>query len=249
MNDWFVKLASLVILILAAVFAYSKVGPGIPISSVVTQKQDLFTVVGEGKVTVVPDTAIVDLGITANNPTVKAAQNQANTVIKTISDELKKLGISEKDIKTSNYSVYPQYDFREGETGRINGYQVNASVNVTVREIDKVNEVIDTATSAGANTIGGIQLTVDDEHKKKLVQQARDLAVNEAKEKAQSLAKSAGITLGKVVNVVEAGSPAFPMSMMATREMAVDPSGGTPTDIKPGSTDITSSVTLYYETR
>src|SRR3990167_5466474 len=132
MNDWFVKLASITVLVLAAVFAYGKLGPGIPITSVVTQKTDLFSVVGEGKVTVVPDTAIVDLGIIADSPTVKAAQNQANQVITTLTTELKKLGIDAKDIKTNNYSVYPQYDYRDGGTGRINGYQVNVSVTVTV---------------------------------------------------------------------------------------------------------------------
>src|SRR3989344_1849077 len=237
MNDWFVKLASITVLVLAAVFAYGKLGPGIPITSVVTQKQDLFTVTGEGKVTVVPDTAIVDLGVTANLPTVKAAQSQANTVINKITDELKKLGITDKDVRTSNYSVYPQYDYQQGN--RITGYQVSANLTVTVREIDKVNQVVDVATANGANTIGGIQLTVDEKKQKKLLQQARELAVKEAKEKANSLAEAAGITLGKVVNVVEASPEGFPRTMMAK----------TDTQIQPGSTDITSSVTLYYETR
>ena len=237
MNDWFVKLASITVLVLAAVFAYGKLGPGIPITSVVTQKQDLFTVTGEGKGTVVPDTAIVDLGVTANLPTVKAAQSQANTVINKITDELKKLGITDKDVRTSNYSVYPQYDYQQGN--RITGYQVSANLTVTVREIDKVNQVVDVATANGANTIGGIQLTVDEKKQKELLQQARELAVKEAKEKANSLAEAAGITLGKVVNVVEASPEGFPRPMMAK----------TDTQIQPGSTDITSSVTLYYETR
>ncbi len=239
MNDWFVKLAAIVILTLAAVFAYGKFGPGIPITSVVTQKQDLFTVSGTGKVTVVPDTAIVDLGITANKPTVKEAQTEANTVIKNISQSLKDLGIDNKDVKTSNYSVYPQYDFQPGSANRITGYQVNASIRVTVREIEKVNQVIDAATLKGANIVGGIQLTVNEDQQKKLTQQARDLAVKEAKDKAASLARAAGITLGKVVNVVEAGPEPQPRPLMAKAD----------TQIQPGSTDITSTVTLYYETR
>lgn len=245
MNDWFVKLASIVILVLAAVFAYGKLGPGIPITSVVTQKQDLFTVTGEGKVTVVPDTAIVDLGITANLPTVKAAQTQANTIINKITDELKKLGIDPKDIKTSNYSVYPQYNYQQNN--RITGYQVNVSVTVTVREIDKVNEVIDAATANGANTVGGIQLTVDEEQQKTLTQQARDLAVKEAKDKAASLAKAAGITLGKIINIQEGFTT--PRPIYAKEMMAMGGGGQADTQISPGSTDITSSVTLFYETR
>lgn len=245
MPDWVIKLGTTVILILAAVWAYGKLGPGIPITSVVTQKQDLFSVTGEGKVTVVPDTAIVDLGITANKPSVKEAQTEANTVIKNITQSLKDLGIADKDVKTSNYSVYPQYDYQPGSANRIAGYQVNASITVTVREIDKVNQVIDTATAQGANIVGGIQLTVDDKQQKALLQQARELAVKEAKDKANSLALAAGITLGKIINVQEGFSD--PRPVFAKEMMAVG--GGGETDIQPGSTDITSSVTLYYETR
>lgn len=248
MPDWVIKLGTTVILILAAVWAYGKLGPGIPITSVVTQKQDLFSVTGEGKVTVVPDTAIVDLGITVNKSTVKEAQSEANTVITNITQSLRDLGIADKDVKTSNYSVYPQYDYQPGSANRIAGYQVNASITVTVREIDKVNQVIDTATSKGANIVGGIQLTVDEKQQKELLQQARALAVAEAKDKANSLAGAAGITLGKVVNVVEAGPPEFPRPMMAKVDVGMG-GGGTPTQIQPGSTDITSSVTLFYETR
>lgn len=222
-----------------AVFAFAKWGPSIPISSVVSQKNDFFTVTGEGKVTVVPDTAIVSLGITLNKPTVKAAQDQVNSVISEITKSLKTLGIDAKDIQTSNYSIYPQYN------DRITGYQVNASLTVTVRELDKVNQVIDIATAKGANTIGGIQLTVDDTKQKQLLQQARELAVKDAKTKAESLANAAGITLGKIVNIQENANN-FPRPMIGM--MAVVDSAPK-TNIQPGSTDISTSVTLFYETR
>ena len=237
MNSWWIK----VLLVFAAVFAFAKWGPSIPISSVVSQKQDFFTVSGEGKVTVVPDTAIVDLGITVNRPTVKAAQSEANSVINVITQAVKDLEVAAKDIKTSNYSVYPQYD-----QNRITGYQVNISLTVTVREIDKVNQVIDTATAKSANTVGRIQLTVDEDKKKQLLQEAREEAVKEAKEKAVSLAKAAGITLGKIINVVESPT-GFPRPIYAKEMMAVG--GGGDTQIQPGSTDISTSVTLFYETR
>lgn len=234
-----------ILLVLAAVFVFAKWGPGIPITSVVTQKQDLFTVTGEGKVTVVPDTAVVNLGITANSPTVKTAQTQANTVINKVTEELKGLEIADKDIKTSNYSIYPQYDYQSGIT-RITGYQVNASLTITVREMDKVNQVIDIATANGANTVGGIQLTVDEKRQKELLQQAREEAVKEAKAKAESLAGTTGITLGKIVNIQETNGNA-PQPIYAKEMMAV--SGGGDTQIQPGSTDISTSVTLFYETR
>lgn len=238
-------------LVMVALGLYGKFGPGIPIQSVVTQKQDLFTVSGEGKVTVVPDTGIVDLGVSSNRSTVKEAQNEANTVISNISKALRELGIDAKDIKTSNYSVYPQYDYTSGSAGRITGYQVNVNLNVTVREMDKLNDAVDLATNNGANTVGGVQLTVDETKRKELMQEARDAAVKEAKTKAESLAKAAGISLGKIVNVVESENPMYPGPLMYAKDLALEASGGAgnPTNIQAGSTDITTSVTLFYETR
>jgi len=238
MNLWWSKL----LVVFVAVWLLLRFGPSIPVSSVVSQKQDFFTVTGEGKVTVVPDTAIVDLGITINQPSVKVAQSEANSVINSISQAIKNLGVAAKDIKTSNYSVYPLYD-----QNRITSYQVNTNLTITVREIDKVNQVIDTATSKGANSVGGIQLTVDENKKKQLLQDARELAVKEAKSKAESLARAAGLTLGKIVNVQESfGSVPVPMYAKS----AIGLGGGREdTQIQPGSTDISTSVTLFYETR
>ena len=243
MKSWLIKLIS--IGILAAVFL--KYAPAIPLSSVVTQKQDVFTVSGEGKVTVVPDMGIVDLGVTTNNSQVKAAQNQANTTIGKISDAIKTLGVSDKDIKTANYNIYPQYDYTAGGQGKITGYQVNINLTVKVRDIDKINAVVDAATNNGANTVGGIQLTINEDRQKQLLQEARDLAVTEAKTKANSLAKSAGLTLGKIINVQESGTPVDPIySGVMDRAMG---GGGGETKIQAGSTDIVSSIVLTYETR
>ncbi len=231
--------------------AFVKLTSPLPISSVVSQKTDFFSVSGTGKVTVVPDTAIVDLGINTSKKTVKEAQNEANTVITSISTALQDLGIAKKDIQTSNYSVYPQYDYTPGQINRVTGYQINANLTITVRDIDKTNTVIDQATSKGANTVGGIQLTVAEDKKKQLTQSARDIAVLEAKAKAESLAKAAGLTLGRVVNVQETSPADLPIPMMINK--SVDNlggrGGGVPTEIQPGSTDIISSVTLFYETR
>lgn len=245
MVSWLIKLFLSVLVVGVAL----RFIPALPIASTVTQKTDLFTVSGEGKVTVVPDTAIIDLGILSTKSTVKLAQNEANTVISEITKSLKEMGISEKDIKTSNYSVYPQYDYQSGTVNKITGYQVNANITVTVREIDKANNVIDTATSKGANTVGGIQLTVDENKRKELLQEAREKAISEAKSKAESLSKAAGLNLGKIINVQEDNMPSVaPMFARVANDKAMG-GGGQETDINPGSADITSSVTLFYETR
>lgn len=234
-----------IVLIFVAIYILLRFLPAIPIASTVTQKQDLFMVEGTGKITAVPDTAIVSLGILSQAPSVKTAQNQANTIINTISQSLKDIGIDPKDIKTDTYSIYPQYDYASGRN-RITGYQVNTNLTVTIRDFDKVNSVIDTATAQGANTVGNIQLTIDDAKQKELLARARDEAVKEAKNKAESLARSAGLTLGRIINVQES-SPSSPRPIFQAALKSSEREGDT--QIQPGSTDIISTVTLSYETR
>jgi uncharacterized protein YggE len=247
MQSWPAKVVFLTVVVSVALLVVTKFSPPIPVSSVVTQKTDLLTVSGEGKVTVVPDTGIVNLGINLMRPSVKAAQSEVNTIINKISDETQKMGVDKKDIKTSEYSIYPEYDYRTG-SGKITGYRVSAAITIKVRDLEKLNSVIDSATANGANTVSGISLTVDDDKKKDLLQEAREEAIKEAKTKAESLAKAAGISLGRIVNVQESGSTSIPVPYML-KEAAAGMGGGLDTNVQPGSTDITSNVTLFYETK
>jgi uncharacterized protein len=244
-----------ILFLFLAFFLYTKLFGPIPfaVSSIVTNKQDLFTVDGVGKVAVVPDTAKVQLGITVNKPRVVDAQNEANRVIKAISDGAKGSGINEKDIKTINYSVNPNYDYTAG-TQRIRDYNVSATLEIKITPIDKVTEVVDKATEAGANTVGSIQFTVAEEKEKELRNQARKEAIDQAKEKAQSLASAAGLNLGRVINVYETpqqfGYP-LPYGGMSERSavMATDLKVENPTQVEPGETSINVNVSLTYEVR
>ncbi|MBI4057797.1 SIMPL domain-containing protein, partial [Candidatus Microgenomates bacterium] len=91
-------------------FLYARFGTGIPVNVISTQKTDLFTVNGTGEVTVIPDTAKVTIGITIDRPSLKSAQEEANRIINAITDQLVKIAIDKKDIKTTNYSINPSYD-------------------------------------------------------------------------------------------------------------------------------------------
>ena len=235
-----------ILLILIGLFLYTKLAGPIPFSvnSTTTTKTDLFTVSGTGKATVVPDTAKLSLGITINKPTVVAAQTEANRVINQVTKDLKALDIDEKKIKTVNYSVSPSYDFGGGPQ-RIRDYNVNATLEVEITPIDKVNDAIDKATAAGANTVGNIQFTVNEEKRKELQRQARKEAIDEAKQKAKELASDTGMNLGKIINVSESsGGPqilfdrALPLAEGAEKES---------TQVSPGETSINVSITLTYE--
>ena len=231
-----------------ALFVFLKLTGPIPfsLSSVVTTKTDSFTVTGEGKVTAVPDVAVVSAGVVAQGTSVKQVQQEMNTKINTVTDSVKKLGIDSKDIQTTNYSVSPTYDYRAG-TQKIIGYQANTNVTIKVRAIDKANDVVDAATAGGANQVGGISFDVSD--KTKAENEARVKAVEEAKKKAETASKAAGFSLGRVINYSENfGGMPRPMPMYAKADMAGAPESA-PTQIEPGSSEVTVSVSLSYEIR
>lgn len=258
------KTATVALIILVALVLYSQFGPSLPISvnQITTNKNDLFSVTGSGEVTAKPDIAEVSFGVSATGQTVAAVQNQSNEAINKVVAAVKALGIADKDIKTTNYNINPQY----GGVGQdrimsdpqgplppivpdqnITGYSMNVNVVVKVRDLDKVNQVIDTATENGANQLGGISFTVDNPDKYQA--EARKLAIEDAKKQANELASAAGIQLGKVVGVYE--SPMFYGRGDAALSAKAEPMGGpnVPTQIEPGSSTISTQVTLNYETR
>lgn len=219
------------------------------VSQISTEKQTTFDVTGESNITTIPDQAEVRLGIQVNEPTVAAAQDQANQVINAINQSLGELGIAKEDIKTENYSLYPNYDFQSGSQ-RITGYSVNANLVVTLTDFTKLNQAIDAATGVGANQIGGITFSLSDDKRAEVEKEARQEAIANAKDKANELAGLAGMRLGNIVNVYESPTPQQPPIFME-RAMAADAvgsGGGAPTNVEPGSTTFNYTITLSYET-
>lgn len=236
------------IVFFVSLFLYTKFAGPIPfsITNVTSNKSEAFTVTGVGTVSVKPDIATVNVGVQATGTTVKEVQDNLNKNINAVSIAVKKLGVDEKDIKTSNYNMYPDYDYT-GSRQKIVGYQASSNLTIKVRDIEKANSVVDAATAAGANTVGGISFDVDD--KTKAEDEARKLAVADAKTKAELAAKTAGFTLGKIINYQEStgGNRIYPMYAKAD-SLAV-PGGGAPTELETGSTDIQLTVTLSYEVK
>ncbi len=212
------------------------------VNSITTTKANLFSVAGIGKATGIPDTAQISIGVTKTASTVADAQNQTNTAANKITENFKQLGIPEKNIKTTNYSVNPNYDFNRGEQNVI-GYTVTQTLEVK-SSIDTFNKVIDAATANGANLVGGVNFTFNEKTKKELENKARVDAVEMAKEKAESLAKATGIKLGRIVDVQESGNfEPKPLMMMETLETK-----SADTQIQPGENSITINIILSYET-
>jgi uncharacterized protein YggE len=243
------KLIGFILVILAILSLYFRfVGP-IPfsVSQTTTEKKTTFDVGAEGKVTAIPDTAEINLGIQVNKTTVGEAQSQANQKIKQITEELKKIGIKDKYIKTVNYSVYPNYDYQAGQ--KITGYNVNITLRIKVKDFQKINQTIDVGTAQGANQIGALSFTIDELKLEELQTEARNQAIEKAQRKAKEIAQASGIKLGRLVNVSENISNNSPVPLTA-RAMGV---GGTSaekadTQIQPGESEVTASVVLSYET-
>lgn len=237
--------ASIIALFFILLFAYTKLAGPIPFSvtSVTTQKTDTFTVSGEGKVSIHPDMALVNLGVQAQGATVKSVQQELNTRINAVSDAIKKRGMAKEDLQTTNYSVNPTYDYRDGKQ-KITGYSANAMLIVKVKNLDRVNDVIDDATANGANQVGGLTFDVSD--KTKAQNEAREKAVKDAKEKAESAAHTTGFQLGKIVNYSESfGGQPRPIPYLMKAEVASADSA--PTQVEPGTNEIVVQVSLSYD--
>lgn len=167
------------------------------------------TVVGTGEVKGTPDTATVQIGVQNQAATTKDALAQNNEQAQAIISKLKELGVAEKDIQTSNFSISPVYD-NQGRT--VNGYQISNTVMVTVRNLAQAGTLLDQVVQAGANNVYGVSFSVADPTE--LMNQAREAAMANAKARADMLAKSGGAGLGQVLVITEnIGSQAQPMPL------------------------------------
>ncbi len=216
----------------------------LPVSVTTSAQSGELAVVGEGKVDIVPDAAYVDLGINVNGVvSVQEAQNKVDSVNNAVIAAVKQLGINKEDVKTTNYSINPNYVY-EGGRDQINGYNGNATITVKTKKTDLVPMIIQVATAAGANQVQGARFSIEKPESYRA--QARNKAIENAKEQAKSLAADLGIKLGKVTNIVEStGVGGGPVAEMM-KTYPVTGGGGGPA-IEPGTQTISSVVTLYFD--
>jgi uncharacterized protein len=184
-----------------------------------------IVVSGQGQAAIAPDMAWLDLSVMREADTARAALDQANEAVAGVIAALKQAGIEPRDLQTSGLSINPRYVYpqnNDGQPPRIVGYQVSNSLNVRVRDLARLGEVIDRAVTLGVNQGGGIRFENDDP--KEAIAQARKAAVAEAREKAQTLAEAAGVALGRVIEISESAPamPPIPMAKAMRMEAAQD---------------------------
>jgi uncharacterized protein len=199
--------------------------------------EKLVTVTGEATVAIAPDAAVIRIGVTSQDKTAREASDANAKQMTAVLAAIKDTGIAERDIQTSRLSLQPQYDPNKSGNARLTGFQANNQVTVRIRDIDKLATVLDRAIAAGANEMSGIDFVVSEQSK--MLDQARDDAIADARRKAVLYAKAAGAKLGNVVSISEEGPAPQPRPMQAMRAGAVP--------IAPGEQTLRSIVTVSYE--
>ncbi|HVN14869.1 MAG TPA: SIMPL domain-containing protein [Anaerolineales bacterium] len=186
--------------LLVMVLALSACGPMTVAAAQAQPPQRTLSVTGSGTVMMVPDIAYINIGVHTEDTTAASAVSKNNTQTQQVVDALTSAGVDKKDIQTTNFSIWPnaQYDPQTNvKTGTT--YAVDNTVYVTVRNLDKLGDLLDTTVQAGANSVNSIQFDVAD--KSQELKQARDQAIKDAQTQAQELATTAGLTLGSIQTI------------------------------------------------
>ncbi|MGH2633573.1 MAG: SIMPL domain-containing protein [Tepidiformaceae bacterium] len=204
------------------------------------------SVSGHGEVQAPPDTGYIDVGVQVTKPTVAEARDSAATSANAVIDAIKKDGVDAKDIQTTDLSIQPQMDYSKPNVApTVIGYTVTNTVTVKIRKLDDFNTIFDDAATAGGDTARVQNVRFGIENNQPLLQQARTAAMNDAKAKADELAKAGGVALGKVVSIAETQSSPPPPIFKAAVPAA--PSTGSPvTPIETGTNSVIVDVQVRY---
>lgn len=199
-----------------------------------------IAVTATGEETVAPDTAVVALTVSGSGKELAKTRDDVNRRSSSVLGRLREIGIADADVQGPDSVIQPEYDYSKGH--RLIGYRVARHVTVRVRELARLGDVLDGVVAAGANEVGGTQMSAADPSATEHAALAR--AVQAARGKAEAIATSAGVTLGPLVRVEEEpthGGPPIPRMQMAMAEDA-----GAPTEIAPGELTVSRTVRAWF---
>ncbi|WP_066293666.1 SIMPL domain-containing protein [Bacillus sp. FJAT-29937] len=205
------------------------------------KKQNIIRVSGLGKVTAAPNRAEITLGVSTEDVQLEKAQNDNAAAIAKIKNALNSIGINDEQIRTVNYSIFPQYDFIEGKQ-IFRGYRVEHLLLITISDIEKAGLAVDTAVKNGANIVTGIKFSVS--NPSQYEQQALAFAVIHSFQKAEAIAKTLGVQLNNTPILIselglQRGEP-FPIHTTAFVKSEAA------TAIQPGTLEVSSEVIAEY---
>lgn len=201
-----------------------------------------ISITGHGEAHGRPDTATIQAGVTTNAPTAAAALSANSSRMSAVFAALKKMGVPDRDVQTSGFSVFPQYTNGDNNNARrLSGYQVSNNVSVKLEEVDRTGPALDALVTAGANQMNGVSFDIA--RPAPLLDQARADAVADARHRAEVYAQAAGISLGSIQSISEGGNEA-PRPMY---RMAVMAAPAPPPPMAPGEQTLSADVTMVWE--
>jgi uncharacterized protein YggE len=238
--------AGLVALAVLAAYLVGNAGPS-PAQAETAEGTSTITVTGVGHVSVVPDQLAFDLSVSVLRPDLTQALDDANRAVQSVVDTLKAAGVADKDVQTTDVSMYPEYGRRQkGQPPVLQGYRVSHSLSVTVDDLSKGSDVVTAALGAGGQGVrlDGLRLQVADPDG--AVGPARSDALEQARAKAEQYAEDAGRELGGIVRISETADQPYDTDMR-TAYSAADSAAGSPVPIQPGQQDLTANVVVVFE--
>lgn len=218
-----------------------------------------ISVSGKGEILAKADIATFSFNVTEESANVSDAQDRAARKINDAVKFLKDSGVEEKDIKTVNYNIYPRYNYikpieKVGVIPPIRdnrvliGYEVSQGVEVKVRKISSAGSILSGIGNLGASNVSGLNFSIDEEDK--LKKEARELAIEDARENAKVLAKGLGVKLVRIINFSESGYFPIYREKFSSADMSMAVGGASPVpEIPAGEDKITSQVNIVYEIR
>jgi len=213
------------------------------------------TLSAEGKVTVIPDIAKISFSISLENVSIEKLTNENNQKMQKVIDFLKSVNIKEKDIKTTNYSLYPVYEQKctESTPGfkRCNSvlakYKLDQNVEVIIRDFTKIDSIVSKVTELGVNNISNLTFTIEDAEK--IQNEAKIQAIKKITDRANEIAKATNVKFGRIMNISENYNSYGGYRYDAVSSMKSVASGMeiAPAPIEAGSKDVTATVSITFE--
>lgn len=217
------------------------------------ESKNTISVSGEAKIYAKPDLAITVISVKTEAKTVNEAMANNTKKMNIIIGFIKKIGVDAKDLKTVSFNIYPRYEWQKEmvcassscSSGRriLTGYEIDQSLEVKIRDLSKVGNVIEGATNAGANNVSGLRFIISE--KDKLEKQARDEAIKKAKIRAKELASILGVKLVRINSFTE--NNASPIRYSYVPGITAEKAGAKTPQIESGENKIEANVTITYE--
>lgn len=226
-----------------------------------SQPEPSITVTGVGETFAVPDVAMFTFTVTKDAKTMAEAQDQVSELANKVVAQLKSAAIEEKDIKTEGFNAYPKYENRASSISActptycppynnnpvIVGYTVSHTYSVKVRNLEKASDIAKLLTDANVSSISGPDFTIADIDSVK--DDARGLAIIDAKEQARVIAQQLGVRLGKVIGFDVSSGGSYPMATYKAYSAGMADMAASEPEIAPGESSIKAQVTITYSIR